>query len=124
MHFILKADKEASMVKQRALYASIGEDEYELTFTDRPDYTDIAAIRTDEANVQISPLPLREWMYVSGDFNELRKVDVLDLSGNIRLQTRSVQRGEGIYVGALSKGIYLVRVTTDKETSVTKVVKK
>jgi hypothetical protein len=27
-------------------------------------------------------------------------------------------------VGALSKGIYLVRVTTDKGTSVTKVVKK
>ncbi|MBO7558706.1 MAG: T9SS type A sorting domain-containing protein [Bacteroidaceae bacterium] len=124
LHFILKADKEASMVKQRALYASADEDEYELTFTDRPDYTDIAAIRTNEANVQISPLPLREWMYVSGDFNELRKVDVLDLSGNIRLQTRSVQRGEGIYVGALSKGIYLVRVTTDKGTSVTKVVKK
>lgn len=124
LHFVLEKDMEASMVKQRALYASVDENEYELTFTDRPDYTDIATIRTDEANVQISPLPLREWMYVNGDFNELRKVDVLDLGGNIRLQTRSTHRGEGIYVGALSKGIYLVRVTTEKEMSVTKVVKK
>ena len=126
LHFILKADKEASMVKQRAFYASIDEDEddYELIFTDRPDFTDIAAIRTDEVNVRISPLPLREWMYVSGDFNKLYNVDVLDLSGNIRLQTRSVQRNEGIYVGGLSKGIYLVRVITDKGTSVTKIVKK
>lgn len=72
----------------------------------------------------ISPLPLRDVMYVDGDFSVMTKLVVVDVSGSIRISEMNVSRGSAIDVTSLPKGIYIVNVWTDNGKFIKKVLKK
>ena len=65
-----------------------------------------------------------DWLTVTGDFRELRSVDVYDLRGMKRIQTMRVQAGQAVYIGLLPRGVYDVQVATDRGTMHVKMLKR
>lgn len=57
------------------------------------------------------PNPVRTRLYLRGDIGRVRRVDITDMSGSLRLRTDRV--GQGIDVSAFSPGTYLIVVQTD-----------
>ena len=103
-----------------------GTETWLLTFTERPQTDAIGDVVADPAaagRIRITPLPLADQMYVSGPFSELRHVDVYDMRGIRCLAAANVPMGQGLYVGTLPKGIYHVRVVTDRGIFTQKVIK-
>jgi hypothetical protein len=78
----------------------------------------------DHERLLLSPMPLSSWMYLSGNFREVRMVEVYDMRGIRQIQAINLQSGQGIYVGNLRPGIYHVRATTDNGVYTTKVLKR
>lgn len=74
--------------------------------------------------VNIEPLPLSNYMYITGNFKEIRNVFIYDIRGIKVLGEGDVQSGQGIYVGKLNKGIYYMQIATDRGVYRTKVLKK
>lgn len=82
----------------------------------------LEAIGSDALQVNIAPIPLREYMYITGNFNKIRQVDIYDMQGIKNITSNNAQ--QGIYVGQLRAGIYYVLVSTDKGGYRAKVLKR
>lgn len=78
----------------------------------------------DHERLLLSPMPLSSWMYLSGNFREVRMVEVYNMRGIRQIQAINLQSGQGIYVGNLRPGIYHVRAMTDNGVYTTKVLKR
>ena len=78
----------------------------------------------DALRINIEPLPLSNYMYITGNFKEIRNVFIYDIRGINVLGEGNVQSGQGIYVGKLNKGIYYMQIATDRGVYRTKVLKK
>ena len=78
----------------------------------------------DALRINIEPLPLSNYMYITGNFKEIRNVFIYDIRGIKVLGEGNVQSGQGIYVGKLNKGIYYLQIATDRGVYRTKVLKK
>lgn len=78
----------------------------------------------DALRINIEPLPLSNYMYITGNFKEIRNVFIYDIRGIKVLGEGNVQSGQGIYVGKLNKGIYYMQIATDRGVYRTKVLKK
>lgn len=73
--------------------------------------------------LSIYPLPLRETMYVNGDFNVINGLLVVDINGSARLIKTQLAAGSPIDVASLPRGIYIVKAITDNGTYIKKVYK-
>lgn len=83
--------------------------------------TNIETIESDAIRVRITPIPLREVMYISGNFNEIRKVNVYDMSGakcltvqGFTISGSNTQTAYAVHIGNLGAGIYNIQIFTDK----------
>ena len=86
--------------------------------------TDLASVGDEPLRITISPLPVSDWMCLSGNFREIRHIDVFDVSGVKRMSKSQVQAGERIYTGQLVSGIYFVVISTERGVYRTKVIKR
>lgn len=84
--------------------------------------TELKPVENDDLQVRLAPISLREYMYITGNFNEIRQVDIYDMRGIKSVTAKNVQ--QGLYVGHLSTGIYYVLVSTDKGVYRAKVLKR
>ena len=90
----------------------------------KEEITGIRYIDGDALQVSISPLPLREIMYISGNFKEIRNLSIYNMHGIKALSVSNVRSDQGINVGGLNTGIYFIRISTDKGTFRAKVFKR
>ena len=79
---------------------------------------------TTDADMHVRISARGDWLTVTGDFRELRSVDVYDLRGMKRIQTMRVQAGQAVYIGLLPRGVYDVQVATDRGTMHVKMLKR
>ena len=84
----------------------------------------IAQQSADDLIVRISPIPLGDWMTFEGNFNEIRRVEVVDMRGINMLQGRNLQRGQSLDCSRLSAGVYHVTVETERGKYLAKVLKR
>jgi Fibronectin type III domain. len=71
-------------------------------------------------NLQIFPNPVRDEIFIKSD-SQIEKVELYSLTGNLLLSESNFN--EKISVFALSPGVYMLKVYTDKGWTVSKVVK-
>lgn len=83
--------------------------------------TDISKLLNEQSD-RIFPNPADEYFYIN-ELNESAEVRIIDLHGKVVLQS-VISKSMGIYVGHLTKGIYLVKVKNNNEEIVEKLVKK
>lgn len=98
-----------------------------LNFTQRPEETAIDDICQDAngaGRLLLAPLPLSSWMYVSGPFKEINRIEVYDMRGIRCLTAKGILPTQGVFVGSLPKGVYQVRVFTNRGTFTQKVMKR
>ena len=86
--------------------------------------TGVMLVTNEGLKVLIHPLPITDKMCLSGNFHEIRQVDIYDVSGIKRLSKSHVQIDEEIYTGQLGTGIYYMRISTDKGIYRAKVLKR
>ncbi|MEN8858234.1 MAG: T9SS type A sorting domain-containing protein [Flavobacteriaceae bacterium] len=85
----------------------------------------VLSINTPTTNllVKVYPNPIKELIFISHPSSNYFKVFISDLTGKVLLQ-KEVVKGEPINIENYSKGIYLVKVTTeDKQTNTYKIIK-
>lgn len=90
---------------------------YSIDFIDKP--TQINPI--NESQIKLYPNPVTDDFKISG-FTGLSSIAIMDLSGKILL-VKQVAENETIPVSALPKGIYLIKMTTNRETTQRKFLK-
>ncbi len=104
-----------------------GSETWLINFEQRPqepdNIEDVQGV-AERGHISIGPLPLATYMYVKGDFSEVRNIEMFDLRGIRLLNTRGMPARQGIYVGQLPAGVYQVRVSTDAGTYHAKVLKR
>ena len=86
--------------------------------------TGIHHIDSDELKVLISPLPLRDVMYITGNFQVVRNLSIYNMNGVKVLTRDNIQSNQAIDVGKFNAGIYLVQVVTDRGIYRTKILKR
>lgn len=86
--------------------------------------TSIESVGYDALRVRITPLPLRDMMNISGNFNEIRMVNIYDARGVRCMAAQNVKADQSINVGKLSAGIYYIQIITDKGVYSAKVLKR
>lgn len=101
-----------------------GGESYMLTFKTQEEVGVKAVTDSDGLHVKLSPIPIGEWMYISGNFREARRVEFYDMRGIKRLNVANMVPGKGVYMGSLRAGLYYVTVTTDRGVFRTKVLKR
>lgn len=87
-------------------------------------FTGLQPLEGDALHVTITPLPLRDNMFVYGNFKEIQHVSIYDMRGIQCLGLDNIQSGQGIYVSNLKTGIYYVQIVTDRGIYRTKVIKR
>jgi len=89
----------------------------------KPLATGMAAL-DGELRVAVTPRPVQNSLYVTGNFREVRQLNIYDMRGIKCLTARNVQAGQAVPVGRLGSGIYSLQVVTDKGMYRTKIVKR
>lgn len=86
--------------------------------------TDIQSVDDEVTHINITPLPLRDYMYITGNVSEIRYMGIYDMRGIKVLGANNLQLGQNVYVGGLGKGIYYIQVATDRGVYSVKVMKR
>lgn len=73
---------------------------------------------------KLYPLPLRDVMYVDGDFDTVEKLEVFSINGTARIVQTGISKGAFVDVTSLGKGFYVVRAITDNGIYIKKVFKR
>ena len=84
--------------------------------------TGIELSNNDVLRINIAPIPLGEYMYITGNFKEIRQINIYNMQGIKVLNTKNVQ--QGVSVGRLNAGIYYVNISTEKGNYRAKVLKR
>jgi hypothetical protein len=102
-------------------------DYYELTIIDEYGcnyYEEIASGSASQAefsqSYNIYPNPTNGTIYIETFGKKIRSIELLDLSGKIILEFNP---SELIDISFISKGLYLLVITSESETSITKILK-
>ena len=97
---------------------------YLLKFTE-DDIVGIGTVETDgkqKGNIHLHMSG--GWLTVTGNFHELRSIELYDLRGVKQITTARQQQGQTVNISSLPSGVYFVRVNTDQGTYHAKVLKK
>ena len=86
--------------------------------------TNVETIDSEKLCIKITPIPIRDVMYISGNFNEIRMVNIYDMRGIKCLTEQNVQPNQRINVGRLKYGIYYVQIITDRGVCSFKILKR
>ena len=78
----------------------------------------------DALRIKITPIPVYDQMYISGNFKEIRMVNIYDMRGVKCLSAQNAQPEQSIYVGHLTAGIYYIQIVTDRGVYSAKVLKR
>ena len=71
-------------------------------------------------NISVYPNPVKDEIFIKSDL-QIEKVEVYSLTGLLLIQKNNVN--DKISVSSLSKGVYILRVYTEKEVIVRKIIK-
>lgn len=89
---------------------------------------DVVGIDTAEADgEQNGNIHLRMsggWLTVTGNFHELRSIELYDIRGMKQRTTALQHQGQTVNISSLPSGVYFVRVNTDQGTCHAKMLKK
>ena len=83
-------------------------------------FNSIVPVNGNKENIAIYPNPVASDLYIKSDL-PIKRVEICSLAGTLVMQEKNVS--EKISVGALPKGVYLLKVYTGKGIAVSKVVK-
>lgn len=84
----------------------------------------IAGTSCPGRDFSISPLPLRDVVYIDGDFSIVERLSIVDTSGAVHVVKERLPRGSALDVLSLPQGIYIIRAVTDNGIYIRKVFKK
>ncbi len=76
----------------------------------------------DAAQVSMTPNPTQNLLNISANCN-LQKIELLDMQGRVLERYPAFEREASIYLSGKANGMYLVKVTSDKGSSVQKIIK-
>lgn len=76
----------------------------------------------DTAQVSIAPNPTQNILNISANCN-LQKIELLDMQGRVLERYPAFEREASIYLSGKANGMYLVKVTSDKGSSIQKIIK-
>ncbi|MEN8121991.1 MAG: T9SS type A sorting domain-containing protein, partial [Bacteroidota bacterium] len=91
---------------------------FDVTVTETVGISDIAKI-----GISIYPNPTSGILKLEFKQNNIKNIRVSDLSGSIKIEKTDVQQNEIIDLSPLQDGIYIIRIQTDNDIFVTKIVK-
>jgi hypothetical protein len=77
-----------------------------------------------QGDIKISPLPLGDVMHISGDFDKVKQLLIVDISGAVRLSATDIPNGTAVSLTSLPQGIYIIRIATDDSLFTKKAYKK
>lgn len=101
-----------------------GSKNQQLTWTQVVDGSGIKSLQADgRLSVIISPMPVSDWMRISGNFKSINKLSVYSLNGTTCFQMRQVHPSTIIDMSKLTPGLYIVSVQTDLGTYKTRTMK-
>lgn len=75
-------------------------------------------------SVNIHPLPLRDVLYIDGDFDVVNKLMIIGVNGVMKIQASKITCGSAVDVTSLPQGVYIIKIITDSGIYTKKVVKK
>ena len=93
-------------------------------FKEKDIVTNIPSVNSDNLIVHIAPIPLENYMNISGNFKTIQYVGIYDMRGMKISGISNVQNGKSIHIGNVSAGIYFIIIKTDKGVYRAKVVKR
>lgn len=79
---------------------------------------------TEVGKVSIYPLPMRQNIYVSGNFDKIETIEFYDSNGILRMMGSNISQYQPLDVSMLSPDVYIVRVSTDTGTHIVKATKR
>ena len=104
-----------------------GRKKYRLSLGPETQVVDGSGIKSLQADGQlsvvISPMPVSDWMRISGNFKSINKLSVYSLNGTTCFQMRQVHPSTIIDMSKLTPGLYIVSVQTDLGTYRTRIIK-
>ena len=101
-----------------------GSKNQQLAWTQVVDGSGIKSLQADgQLSVVISPMPVSDWMRISGNFKSINKLSVYSLNGTTCFQMRQVHPSTIINMSKLTPGLYIVSVQTDLGTYRTRIIK-
>lgn len=74
--------------------------------------------------ISIYPLPLRDMVYIDGDFDVIDKLIIVGIDGSVKVQASHLACGSAVDVTMLPQGVYIIKVTTDNGIYMKKVIKR
>ena len=77
-----------------------------------------------EKDRQLHLSPMSSLLFVNGDFNDIKRVEITDMRGVECISVTHLNPGQPIHTGLLPAGVYHVRVYTDQGVFGTKVLKR
>ncbi|MCP4178434.1 MAG: T9SS type A sorting domain-containing protein, partial [bacterium] len=73
--------------------------------------------------ISISPNPTKGILKINSDNENIKHVNISDLSGKIIIESNVINKNETIDLSKLKEGIYILKITTNNEIFTTKIVK-
>lgn len=77
----------------------------------------------DNGMTIIYPVPARDRIYISGDFSEIKLIEIYAVEGNRCMTLKGYHPGTPVDVSGLTPGVYVVRITTDNGISSHRLIK-
>lgn len=77
----------------------------------------------DKGETTIYPVPVRDRLHISGNFTELRSIEIFAVEGSRCLTFKGYSPGTPVNVSALTPGLYVVRIATEKGISTHRLIK-
>lgn len=77
-----------------------------------------------ESKVQIAPNPTSNSFVINGLSQAQNKVEILDLTGKIIQEFKSVQNNQTLNLGAITKGTYIIKINSNDKTETKKLIVK
>jgi hypothetical protein len=107
-------------------YPVAGNNYYRLKMVDldgRVSYSKIIRLNFSTAEqISIQPNPATDFVVVKG-LKDYQLIRVVDMTGRIQLQRNIRQNIEELDISKLAKGIYIIELVKDRETSSVKLLK-
>ena len=91
-----------------------------LSFVDQTTSTDNVIVNSDE--ITIFPNPAADRLNVSIDIEDVKQLNLLDMTGRIIWSSVSPNRQEIIDVSSLNDGIYIIQSVTDEFSYINRVI--
>ncbi len=85
-------------------------------------FLEVNEISKGNNNISIYPNPTKEILTIETNLNTQQKLEIINLIGQT-VYTNSINKKATVNTSAFAKGVYILKLSSDKETVVRKFVK-